>query len=287
MKPCAVFALQSPALLNIYAQSDVWDLEVWNSPGPQLVDDRLLHAPSYRGGPVECVFVCTEQQWFAAQALWPSAVRVWVAHNGKTMIAPPQCAAEHVLALSRRVARLHQQASPAAVHVVVPFYTPAPRWNWGPATWTLRNRPSTREGDVKESITATLACAGNPQHTFYGEGWEAGPLCGERRIAVEESCSAYVSCLPNYSGFGLAEHECLAAGIPVVGFPWGDMDEELPDYWCPDAQRAGAVLWSLCDPSQGPTIGRTMSETGLDFISKYRTKARMDHEIGVLLDALL
>lgn len=101
---------------------------------------------------------------------------------------------------------------------------------------------------------------------------------------LRSHCSTYLSALPKEAGFGLTEHENLAAGVPVIGSRWGDMDSEMSaGYWCLHDRHANQVS-ALKQLAVDHDAAKQVSERGLDFIAEQRTPQRMEESIQQLLD---
>jgi hypothetical protein len=178
MPPRVVFALQAPTLLNILARSDQWRLEVANlGDCKDLTETSLLESSRWDGhtAGVEHVFVCTPLQEARARRFLPKAKLWWVLHTGLTSLATPPNACD-VLAFSNTVAALHKTRNPLLkTAVVVPAYTPGPAlWSWRQNyTWTLKNRPTSRNQAALQLILNVRNAAG-VQHDFFGQDWPNG-----------------------------------------------------------------------------------------------------------------
>lgn len=282
MRPTVVFALQSPTLLNALSRSRRWQLEVADLGDHPGQEAELLEAPRYRGGPVDHVFACSPEHWRRAREEFPRAKLWWLIHNGQPHLIPRDIEPERAVALSRRVAAMQGRVRPELpIHLVVPSYEPRRVWQWGRGCWTMISRPATRHPEHLRCVQRVRQIA-QVEHVLCGEGQPGGFLYPDGRERKQRSCAAYLSALPKWSGFGLAEHECLAAGVPIVGSRWGDMPEEMPDDYAglDDAPEVQAlVLRDLCDPVRGPELGEELSQVGLDFIAAHRKLERM--EVGI------
>ena len=213
----------------------------------------------------------------------PEAAIWWVLHTGSPTLVTPS-GVHDVLVFSNSMKKIHQARNPLLnIRVVTPSYLAERKWRWAPnIAWAMRNRPTTRNPEGLQ-LLQTVGLAAGDAYTCYGQGWPAGFLTAEQVHKLRSSCSAYVSALPKWAGFGLAEHECFAAGVPVVSSRWGDMDQEMPkDYWALNdsieaQQEALRRLVRDREPAE------RLAEIGMDFIRTYRTQERMDAEIGALL----
>ena len=284
-----VAAVQSPTLLNILATSSAWSLKVCAMGDHGGLDETsALRVPSWNNDepPPDVVLVCAPSHREFAKR-WPAARVLWVIHNGSERGLLPK---EHeeglagVVCFSERVRWICQAGRSVRCHFVSPAYEAAPTWKWAPdALWSLRNRPDSRRDDRDAIIPAVVA---GQKHTFYGQGQAAGFLDAEGKSRLRSSCSAYVSCLSRGSGFGLAEHEAFAAGVPVVGGYWGDIEAEMsPDYWSL-AHHVGKMHLAAQTLAQRGDDAATLSELGLAYIREYRTVRRMDETIAAMLDQL-
>jgi hypothetical protein len=120
---------------------------------------------------------------------------------------------------------------------------------------------------------------------IYGQDAPAGFLDDRAKRALGAECSCYVSPLPPWAGFGLAQHECFAAGVPVAGLIWGDLREEMPGY--------GGLTESLDDLADqvvrictDESYAQQLSAIGLDYIARHRTMLTMEVAVERLVDEL-
>ena len=285
VRPLVLWAQQAPTLLNVLSRTSKWRVEVADfGDAGNLTESRLMDVPRYSGGRPEAVFVCTPDQIHRAWQSFPSAkVRViWVCHNGKRDLIPADVE-PHVtetLCFSRRVAAL-QRRSGVREHVIVPAYRARLQYRWEPnKLWAMLNRPKTRSGEHERDILEVAKASGIPM-TVYGQDQEAGFL--DDKAEVYGGCSGYVSSLPEWAGFGLSEHECFAAGVPVIGnVRWGDMVEELPHYGGLRSTLAHQVE-AARRVSTDRAFAEELSERGLAFIERHRSQQRMDDGIEELL----
>ena len=288
--PVVLAALQSPTLLNILHRSSVWNFwvtDLADADPAVLAELRWLAVPTYAGNPrmVDYVLVCTPHQYQRAGNLFPRAKRVWMLHNGREAMTPPH--EDHfALTFSRRVAALHQERRPQMrIATVTPAYAPAPCWaEWAPRIWTMLNRPTPDRSEYLQLIEALVR--GLP-FEWYGQGHANGILDGPARAELERACAAYVTPLPPWAGFGLAQHECLARGVPLVGSRWGDLADELPAEYtalADDLTAQRQALDRLLDPQEGPAYGLALSELGLAMIRAHRTAGQMDQSVQAALN---
>ncbi len=280
-----VFAIQAPTLLNRLKETTKWRLEVADLGDATMAERSRLAVPRYAGGDVHAVFVTTPAQLWGARFRWPGAKLVWVAHNGRPAVIDPAGRGLPILAFSKRVARLQKSAQPGVpVAAIRPAYEPEPIWSWKKdLAWLMLSRPDTRQPDLPEANRYVLSRSGVTCR-MYGEGQPDGFLADPR--TVMRSCSAYLSALPHWAGFGLSQHECFAAGVPVVCSRWGDTAEEISaDYegLNDDLDNQAAALM-LCATNQA--FARLLSRLGLEYITQHRTPAAMDREIEQALDTL-
>lgn len=291
MTPSVVFALQSPTLLNALARASTWRLSVSDMGDADDIEERcLLEAPQSNLAMPDLVVVCSPLQERIASTRFPKVPVAWMLHNGRADLLPPW-PIRRGIALSERVRRLHARRRPEMrTAVVVPAYEcHSDGWNWGPHVWTMLSRPHAERSEYTEALERLSR--GMPiELEWYGQGRERGLLTGARRHCLETYCAAYATPLPLWAGFGLAQHECLARGVPIVGSRWGDMPDEMPDEYVgltDDPAEQRRVLERLCDPSEGHALGRYLSELGLNFVRRWRSPERMERSVVAALGALL
>jgi hypothetical protein len=152
---------------------------------------------------------------------------VQVAHQGYARRIPVPQFAHHIVCFSERnKAQLAPKFPEASIEVILPHFKPAPRWKWcGGDIWTVLSRPETRHPMATAGVLEIVYLLNNPAivHTWYGQHQSGGFLNQAEMIARQSACSAYLTMLPPQSGVGLTEHECMAAGVPLVGAEWGDI----------------------------------------------------------------
>jgi len=284
-----VAAVQSPTLLNILGRSQEWSfraMPLGDHEGLQEVS--MLTVPTWdphRDRMPEIVLVCSPEHYQRASRFWPDAKLLWVIHNGyerhilpteyEGRIAGAVCFSHMV----RWLASVDRDKIP--FHFISPAYEADPVWSWAPSKlWSLRSRPSTRNDDRNTIIPAITR---GLSHTAYGQDQPAGFATGAKKAELLSSCSGFLSALPRSAGFGLAEHEAFAAGVPVVGGWWGDVREEMsPEYWAlsDDLRHMAEASRRLCERPDG---AQELSQMGLDYVRKYRSAARMDETIRDLV----
>lgn len=285
-----VAAYQSPALFNILATSKQWRLRMAPlGDHEELAELAELDVPTWTEADPspELVVVCSPAQCDAAKQQWPDAKRIWAVHNGfERWLLPAEYEQEVVAAVcfSDRVRWLQQTGRTTRFVFLSPAYEAMPTWTWEPNhLWTLRNRIAERKSDgetVIAAVTEGLA------HVYYGQGQPAGIADRTKKVELRSSCSGYISALHRSAGFGLAEHEAMAAGVPVIGGWWGDLDKEIgPGYWglVDDIRDMKRAARKVADSSGDAT---RLSQMGLEYIRRYRTADRMDDSITSLLSAI-
>ncbi len=287
-----VAAVQSPTLLNILARSPEWHFRVQRLGDHEgLQEASMLTVPSWDGrvDPLpHVVLVCSPEHLRQAACFWPQAKHLWVIHNGYQRHLLPR---EHehriagVVCFSEMVRWLQSAGrEKTRFHVLSPAYEPDPIWKWAPNNlWSLRSRPGTR-GDDREAVVPAIVRQAS--HTFYGQDQPAGFATSEKKALLLSSCSGFLSALPRGAGFGLAEHEAFAAGVPVVGSPWGDLRDELdPAYWtlADDLRKVAKAAERLCESPDGTD---DLSRMGLQYIREYRSLARMNESVRALISCL-
>lgn len=300
-KPVVVAALQSPFLLNRWRQSDAWDFYyelLGDDTG--LEEAKELDVPRFKDSlipdsRVQAVLVTSPLQLENAQKRFPQAWVFWVVHTGFFLEVLPS---EHVhkidgiITLSQRVMDIQFVHKPI-LHtknnfVITPWYTARPVWSWKKDTlWTIRSRPASRMKPEKEPFDYTLNAIkkyqrshnNTPRIYFFGQDAPDGYIDQKRKERFYKKSSAYIGALPVDAGFGMAEHEALAAGVPVVCMRWGDMPVELsPDYSALVGTQEELPLAAL-RLATDKNYAREMSRLGLEYIAKYRTKESMDRQI--------
>jgi len=283
-----VAAVQSPGLFDILTTATAWSLKMCDlGDVAGMTEMASLRSPVVSPSSVKpsVVIVCTPAHLSRAQDKWPSAKIVWAIHNGRERWLLPQSLEHHVSAVvcfSERVRWLASAGKTLPHFFVSPAYEPRPRWSWrANMFWTLRNRPNGRLDDRDNVIPAVMR---GLAHTFYGQRQPAGPADTERKEQLIASCSAYVSCLDRAAGFGLAEHEAMAAGVPVIGAPWGDMDAEAYDY--PFAYDLRDLHLRATHVATNRETAEQMSRLGLEYISRHRSFDRMNQTIASLMKSL-
>lgn len=295
--PRIVWALQAPTLVNRLAQSTRWRCEVADfGDAGKLAEAALNNVSKWRGTQrlVTHVAVCTAAQWRRARHALSKPRLVWVLHSGKEeLLPPPEVLAREpteplYLAFSHRVAAMQEAHlgwdTERRVHVIVPPYDPDPIWQHTHGrAWAMVNRPETRPKNRFSRVQAVCARA-KTELFLFGQNTERGFLTPDERLAWLKRCTAYISVLRRHAGFGLSEHECMAAGVPVIGSLWGDMALEMPAEYglSDDLDRLGDWLRQLDDDAH---TAAEVSEIGLQFIEDKRSIARTDTEVERLLDA--
>lgn len=289
-----IVAMQAPTLFNQLRRSSEWNL--WMEPMGDhegLMETQLAEVPLHgRSDPnPDVVLVCSPSHLQFAQRRWPHAKMVWVFHNGYERLLPDAYAdaVDGAIAFSHRVCHLQSAASEIDVHYVSVAYETQPVWSWSRELfWSMRNRPSTRKTDTDMVIAMAMR---DRKFTCYGQDQPAGFLDSEHRMALMQRCSAYVSCLPRSAGFGLAEHEMMAAGVPVLGTPWGDIERELGT---DDVSHGYPLIVQSIEQlpfvanraSENAALCERASESGLRYIEQFRTTRAMDRSIAALGDKL-
>lgn len=292
-RPLVVAALQAPTLLNIWASSKPWDLRVADLGGSgDLEEAKLLRVERYDGGEPLAVMVCHPEQIAAARERWPKAKIVWVLHNARHTTDDP--AIDRWVALNTHIAmQAGSYADYDRCSVVTPAYHARPTWRWAPdELWTMQSRPSTPERPdpnraADQAILDEVLARGNLRccHRMFGQGQPGGFLDESAKYRMMSRCSGYLSCLRPWAGFGLAQHEMLAAGVPLIANEWlGAADGDHVLYGVTRAHINVAL--NAAGVCRDRDWARTISDSGLAFIAKYRTRQIMDEGIERLLEAL-
>lgn len=286
-KPKVVWAEQSPTLLNILARSDKWDLQVADLGDTGFAECQLLQAPWWDGLTldVELVFAASPDHIARARETFPLAKIVQVAHQGYYHRLPDPDDAERVLCFNAANAQqLSERLRLSSIRTIIPHFEADCVWGWKEnLTWTALSRPHTRHPMASAGVLEVLHYAGKAvKHTWHGEGQDGGFLDRANLQAKHRHCSCYLSVLPPKSGMGMTEHECMAAGVPIVGATWGcsplGNDGGLFDFW--DFQ---GMVGKLQDCLHDPDTANDCSQVGLDYISDNHTLERMNQSIDLAI----
>jgi len=280
-----VTANQAPTLMNMLAGSRSWDMRWVPTADHEGVSEMsLMKVPRYERGSPGIALVCAPAQIDLMRARFPAAKVVWVAHNGYWR--PDQSVFARVdacLAISKRVAQIHEAVTGVKTYFVSPAYTAQARWAWKRDIFvTVRSRPSQRMDDV--SSVAAFALRGFV-HRYFGQDQAGGFVDGEQKARVLAECSAYASFLHRSAGFGLAEHEAMALGAPIIGCFWGDMETEARSYpaLCHSIYDLRHVANRLANDT---SFAQLCSEHSLAYIEACRTQDRMDSTIAAFVEAV-
>lgn len=287
-----VAAAQSPTLLNMLARSARWSLRVADLGDCQgLAEMAALKVATWQldvDDDPRIVFVCSPMQFEVASARWPRARLLWFIHNGRERGLLPREYEERIdgaVCFSEHLRWICQSGRTRPFYFVSLPYEPASEWSWAEnRLWTLRNRADTRSDD---GLNVIAAITDGFAHTYYGQGHPTAFADDETKRRLRGSCSAYISALHRTAGFGLAEHEALAAGVPVIGGWWGDLSVELsPRYW--GLQHEIRAMRSAVERVVASRAwAEELSALGLEYVAKYRTVARFEQTVAELLAAVL
>lgn len=110
-------------------------------------------------------------------------------------------------------------------------------------------------------------------------------MSGSRKMEVMSSSSAYASLLHRSAGFGLAEHEGMSLGSPLLGSFWGDMEIEVRDmpslrYSIRELPGVASIL------ATDQQFAEECSAASLDYISTCRTESRMNETIASAVEQI-
>lgn len=285
-----VVAHQSPTLFNILARSSAWHM--WMSPMGDhegLAESDLCEVPTWvreRDPRPDLVMVCSPAQLDTAERMFPNAKKLWVIHNGRDRGLLPYDHETRVVgavAFSRKVCWL-QGDRRVPVYFISPAYEARPVWTWeANRLWMMRNRPKVRFDDLDSVISAV--CRGL-YFEVWGQDQQLGFASAHARVELMGRCSAYMAGLDRAAGFGLAQHECFAAGVPVIGGWWGDLEYEMSSrYWGlrHDLYEMSRAALRVTVDEAGAT---ELSQLGLEYIRRYRTVERMDETVNDMLGKL-
>lgn len=274
----AVFAVQAPTLLNRFARSTSWRLEVARLGDADFAETSLLSVPRWDGNTagVGVVVVCSPLQLGTARRTFPRAKVVWAQHNGRDTCRD-QLKADGFLCMSQRCTEC-VKAFGLPTAVIRPHYAPEPLWAWDSSpVWTLRSRPKQRaqEASIRMRTVASLAGASD-RWEVYGQDQPLGFATPEVRLTLMRS-ACYLSAMPLWAGFGLSEHECFANGVPVIGSRWGDSHKMDPAYCLDDSLETMAGFLRTCLDDQKQA--EAWSAMGLQYIAEEFTMRHMNEDV--------
>jgi len=303
--PVVLFAAQAPTLLNLLANTDAWDLRCEPMGDAAGLAESALLDPRIKGLDHETpdlIVVCSPDHLRAAEQLQADIGQhipvVWAAHNGYEPHLTHKWQGP-VLTFSTNNIHAHVPDSREQVYVIrphLPIVDLHPRQAMcaapHPFFWTMQNRPSTRN-IITQTRTSLVARAvdelsGQGVHLrVYGQDQTHGFLSPEARREHLIWCPAYVSGLPSCAGFGLAEHEALAAGSPLIAYAWGDTFVTLAGYpglvHSFDQLKERLALRALDDIRERSA----WKSAGFDLLQTHYTRRIMEQGIERLLDGLL
>jgi glycosyltransferase involved in cell wall biosynthesis len=145
----------------------------------------------------------------------------------------------------------------------------------------MKSRPSTRD---RYDLALThqvieLAKQRSVDIVMYGQETAGGFLDSRAKYDLQGACSCYVSPLPPWAGFGLAQHECLSAGVPLAGLIWGDLEEELPAPYPALTETLDDLAEAVERLCTEQSFAEALSEAGLAYIAQHRTKTQTERSI--------
>lgn len=297
MPPRVVWIAQAPTLLTRLACSEAWNMQVVCLKDAHLLaENPQLQAPVWDGSPegVAIAFACAPDHvdWIAQNL--PNARLVVVAHQGYAQKLPPCPETTPVVAFSEECAMFVRETIGRHVSVIRPWFETKNVWKWQADTvWTMMSRPSTRE-ILSSAFLNTASSLAKVQIHVYGQDQPDGFLDSTQRDAKFASCSSYFSALVPRAGFGLAEHEAMSRGCPVVGAWWGDLATLNRQGFVGIYKQAftdfGDIygLAALADRAACDKFWcENMSEAQLDYVRDRYSRGAMDVSIQQTLDEIL
>jgi len=284
-------ANQSPTLLNNLAQvSDLWTIQVKHTEAHDTLSETSLGlCEEWDGDQPDQFWACAGHHVHWARTVLPGVEIVYFLHNGRR--DDGEAAKEHFRGL-RVVCMSQSNALTAAtvggarsVHFLSPAYEDNPVWAWLPGiAWSTMSRPSTRDPrslDIMRKVTESCSAV-RSYHVVYGQDQPAGFLCGAKKRAFLQGSSCYASFVRDDSGFGLAEHEAMAAGVPVIAQAWGDLPAEYPGHpgLCGSPEEVADKVARCCADKD---FADSVSEAGLEYIRRSRGINRLRDSVRVFL----
>lgn len=283
-----VWALQSPGLINALMPSNRWTIEVANlGDADDFFESTILRAPRWNGlsQGVSYVFICSPLQFERARASFPGAKIVQVAHQGYRNRVPVPDSGCPIVCFSKRnlldLGRWH--AGP--IYVLTPAFDVQRTWTWKPNdAWTVCSRAAIRPPMACAGVQEIVYRQPSISHKWYGQDNEGGFLGLDAMAAKRAKCSCYLTMLPPGSGIGLTEHECMAAGVPVVGAMHGASGDWLTHA----ALHAFFEFDSICNDikvlCQRKSSAMHASDEGVQYIAEHHCRSRLDESIEAFLD---
>lgn len=298
-----VWAIQSPTLLNILARGP-WDMYAADLGDTETLGGLgQLAVPQWDGAAegVAAVFACSPAHVENARRLLPTVPIVLVAHQAYSQKLPPCDGCTHVICFSESVRyyvrRGLANASVAQastrwfdkireVRCIRPCFECRPVWKWAPGQpWSMMDRPQTRE-PIAAAPLLTIKQRASVDIRIYGQDQAAGMLDAEAKARLFASSSCYVSAMHARAGVGLAEHEAIAAGCPVVGVRWGDFllshaagVQGMLEF--ADLFEIAQLVDRVCIEGD---LARTIANTQVEFLHRSHTLERMTLDIDRVMD---
>lgn len=275
MTPQILFALQSPTLLNNLAQiRDVWDLRWVQVENVDFQEKELIDVPEWDGEvPVAFVGCSPDHERWAHRNL-RGVPYISMIHSCDKRYTNGDPSNKVCLCLTDRGRRMI--SSNFAVrysHVIRPHYRAELAWEWRSGDpWGVMSRPANRKGETL--ARSNFLGRSLPALKMYGQGQPGGFISGQSKVERMAMSSCFVSMVDHTSGFGLMEHEVMAAGVPLVARVWGDMAEEAPEH--PGLASSDEDIVRLarrCCTDRG--FAKEVSAAGLDYIRRCRTLDRL------------
>ncbi len=298
--PIVVAALQSPFLLNRWARTREWNLfyeQLGDHDG--LAESKYLELSKFSNSgindaSVDAVLVTSPLQLETARRRFPGAWVFWVVHTGFFLEVFPSeyiSQVDGIITLSQRVQDIQYVHKPVlhTMHnfVITPWYEANPVWKWKRNTlWTIRSRPQSRMEPERIPFEYTIKRIHRAQikspslsFKFYGQNAPDGYITARGKARLFKNSSAYIGALPIDAGFGLAEHEALAAGVPIVCMRWGDFPREMSADYAALVQDMKDLPKEALRLAVDKEYAENISQLGIKYIETYRTQASMDLQI--------
>lgn len=294
VKTRVVWAIQSPTLLNRLAKGS-WVLEAADFGDASFSERQQLAVPTWdgRADGVAACFVCSPDHVRNARERLPGVPIMRVAHQGYHQKLPACDESVGTLCFAEAIRDFVGEAVVnKPVWVIRPAFEVKPVWQWGGRfVWSMMSRPKTRERIAMAGFESVAAIA-KTQLRMFGEDQPEGALSGEARDRLMLDCSAYLTALEPRTGFGLAEHEAMSMGCPVIGNRWCDMawlkarGEKVPSLGFRDYGDIYTIAEIVDRVARDMSFAEEISEEETEYVACRYTSQQMNLGIEAFLDTV-